>query len=341
MTVPTAPTGLAFDSRGLEALRRQSGADPKAAVREAAGQFEALFMQQLLKSMRAAIPRSGLFEGPGHDTYTSMLDSQLSQQLGRTPGGLADLIAKQMSRHLAEPAAAAVGTAGTAANPAAAERSTGGLPVRGQGGLPVPGAVPSTLPVGVPTGGAARGDEGMPPGVAAAQRTIASTPAAAGPERLAPEQVAFVEAMWPHALAAQQSSGVPAAFVVGQAALESGWGRRDIRGPQGEPSHNLFGIKATGQWSGRSVPVLTTEYVDGEPRKVVEKFRAYDSYTDAFADWSRLIGNNSRYAAVLSAETPGDFARRLEAAGYATDPRYGEKLEKTINLAMRIRRAAP
>jgi peptidoglycan hydrolase FlgJ len=146
--------------------------------------------------------------------------------------------------------------------------------------------------------------------------------------------------MWPHALAAQEQTGLPAAFVVGQAALESGWGKRDIRDADGKPSHNLFGIKATGGWKGETVAVLTTEYVDGKPRKMVEQFRKYDSFSDAFTDWSRLMTRSSRYAEVLKAGNAAEFARGLEDAGYATDPRYSEKLERTINQALKLKRLA-
>ena len=110
--------GLALDARELESLRQSAEVDPEGAIRKAAGQFEALFMQQLLKSMRAAIPKSGMFDGPGSEMYTGMLDSQLAQAMAGTPGGLADMIARQMSRHLegqqaAKAAQAAAGAAGS------------------------------------------------------------------------------------------------------------------------------------------------------------------------------------------------------------------------------------
>ncbi|MGE0311048.1 MAG: flagellar assembly peptidoglycan hydrolase FlgJ [Lautropia sp.] len=298
-----APEGLAFDARTLDALRRRAGDDPQGAVREAAGQFEALFMQQLLKSMRAAIPKSGMFEGPGQETYTAMLDEQLAQRMGSLPGGLADVIARQMSR------------AGGAA--------AGGA----EGGLADAADRPAITPLTPSSAGGLPGNEGSPPSRESVAAGATVTPP--GPT-LSGRQLAFVEQMWPHAKDAEARSGVPAAFVVGQAALESGWGRRDIRGPQGEPSYNLFGIKATGGWSGRSVPVMTTEYVDGTPRKVVEKFRAYDSYADAFADWARLMAGSDRYAKVLEADTAADFAQRIQQAGYATDPRYADKLQRVI-----------
>ncbi len=306
----TAAAGLALDARSLASLRKAAASDPDASAKEAASQFEALFMQQLLKSMRAAMPKSGMLDGPGSEMYTSLLDTQLAQAMSGAPGGLADLIAKQITRHMQ-----AV-QAGDPPAPAAA--STGA-------GVAAPG-----------TGGSAAATDGRIEGADGARDAEALRDSFA--RRLDPRQAEFVERMWPHALAAQERTGLPAAYVVGQAALESGWGRRDIRDADGAPSHNLFGIKATGGWQGETVAVLTTEYVDGQPRKVVEQFRKYESFAEAFTDWARLISGSARYAGVLKAASAADFARGLGEAGYATDPRYSEKLERTINQTLRLRR---
>ena len=283
-----ATQGLALDANALSSLRASADRDPQGTVRQAAAQFEALFMQELLKSMRAAVPKSGLLDGAGTDQYTSMLDSQLAQSLSGRAGGLADVIARQMSRHL-------------------------------NGGQD---------PVGDP--------EGMPVQVLQSRPTNGGNTVEASERPLNPVQSAFVEKMWPHARAAEKLTGVPAAYVVGQAALESGWGRRDIRDGQGNPSHNLFGIKATGNWRGPTVATLTTEYVDGEPRKMVEQFRRYESYEAAFVDWARLMTRSQRYADVLKAGDAAEFAHGLQAAGYATDPRYGDKLARTIRQAEQV-----
>jgi len=141
--------------------------------------------------------------------------------------------------------------------------------------------------------------------------------------------------MWPHAKTAEKSTGLPAAWVVGQAALESGWGQRDIRDAQGLPSHNLFGVKAGRGWKGRTVASVTTEYVDGVARKSVEMFRRYDSYAEAFADWASLMAANPRYRAVVEARSAREFAEGLEKGGYATDPAYGTKLKQTIGRLLR------
>jgi flagellar protein FlgJ len=335
--VPAGATGgLALDARALESLRQSAEVDPEGSIRKAAGQFEALFMQQLLKSMRAAIPKSGMFDGPGSEMYTGMLDSQLTQAMAGTPGGLADLIAKQMSRHLGiQQAQAGRDAAGAATNGEVAAAGAGRA--GGLAGAAMNGATSGATPGATDAAGEAQA-------IAAAygrnRLEDAGELQASLARRLSPAQAGFVEDMWPHALAAQQQTGLPAAFVVGQAALESGWGRRDIRDADGNPSHNLFGIKATGGWQGKTVAVLTTEYVDGKPRKMVEQFRKYDSFAEAFTDWSRLMTRSARYADVLKAGNAAEFARGLEDAGYATDPRYSEKLERTINQALRFKRLA-
>ena len=322
--------GLAVDAGALSRLRQQASADPGKAVREAASQFEALFMQQLLKSMREAIPRSGLMDGPGQSTYESMLDGQLAQSVSGQPGGLADMLVRQLSRHIDGGQPSADGARSAAVEPQAGQRrALHDLPrgnVTTVGGLP--GPLANALG-GLPPRGLSGGAGADP--VAAASRAARA--------KASPAQVAFVDRMYPHARAAQRATGLPAEFIIGQAALESGWGRAEMKHPDGRPAHNLFGIKAGASWSGRTVDVLTTEYVDGEPRKSVEKFRAYDSYADAFVDWARLMKGSSRYGEVLRAGTsPEAFAAGLQRAGYATDPNYASKLERTIERTIELRR---
>jgi flagellar protein FlgJ len=138
--------------------------------------------------------------------------------------------------------------------------------------------------------------------------------------------------MSPHARVAEGQTGVPARFVLGQAALESGWGAREIRAADGRNSFNLFGIKAGRGWNGPVIEATTTEYVNGLARRSVERFRAYGSYAEAFADHARLLQGNPRYAGVLSGSQDAvSFAAGMQRAGYATDPRYAEKLAQVIN----------
>lgn len=342
-----ASQGLAIDARSLDGLRH---ADPQSreAIRQVAQQFEALFMRQLIKSMRDAVPRSGMFEGPGSDLFEGMLDSQLSTAAAGKGGGLASLIERQLLGDPATlgeraarvgawspasgrafepvtPAATDVSSSARAEGPAGEGHTGDGDEAQARRALSA-GAVQALRRAGVSMAEVAARGQADGRVVDGDGRQV---------HALGPVQAAFVQKMWPHALAAQKQTGLPAAWVVGQAALESGWGRRDIRDVDGNPSHNLFGIKAGPGWQGRTVAAMTTEYVDGVARKSVEQFRRYDSYADAFADWARLIAGNPRYERVARARTAGEFAQGLAQGGYATDPAYGQKLGRTIDSLLR------
>jgi flagellar protein FlgJ len=141
----------------------------------------------------------------------------------------------------------------------------------------------------------------------------------------------FVQRMLPHAAIASRETGLPAHQMIGQAALESGWGRREILNADGSNSYNLFGIKAGADWKGKVAEAKTTEYHNGVASKPVEKFRAYDSYADSFRDYAKLIKENPRYAKVLEqGNSVHGFANALQNSGYATDPKYAEKLVQVI-----------
>ena len=285
MSLPALPQSLAADARGLDELKLRARNNPDTALKDAAKQFEVLFMNMLLKSMRDTVPQDGMFDSEQTRFYTSMLDQQLSEKLSSRGIGLAEIMVRQLQRQapVTVPADAA----------AAAE-------VNGVSGAGAPGAV-------APAEGA---------------RPAASVG----------DAKSFVNRMWPEAAGASRATGIPAHFIIGQAALESGWGAREIRGSDGSASHNLFGVKAGRGWTGRSVEVMTTEYVDGTPRKMVERFRAYDSYAAAFEDYARLLKTNPRYSGVIEgSRDAASFARGLQQAGYATDPNYADKLTRVIN----------
>ena len=148
-----------------------------------------------------------------------------------------------------------------------------------------------------------------------------------------------------HAQAAQRTasaSGIPAQYMLAQAALESGWGQREIRHPDGRTSHNLFGIRASPNWRGATVDVWTTEYINGVSQRMVGRFRAYSSYEESFADYARLISQQPRYAQVMrSTADPAAFASALQQAGYATSPRYASALYATINTTAQLQSSVP
>ncbi|MFN7197915.1 MAG: flagellar assembly peptidoglycan hydrolase FlgJ, partial [Hylemonella sp.] len=150
----------------------------------------------------------------------------------------------------------------------------------------------------------------------------------------------FVQQHVATAQAVERASGLPASYLLGQAGHESGWGRREILLPDGNTSHNLFGIKATADWKGKVAEVTTTEYVDGVPKKTVARFRAYDSYAESFQDFARLINGSARYAQARQASgSVQGWAQGLQDAGYATDPQYAAKLSRAINVTLQLQRA--
>ncbi|WP_434581179.1 flagellar assembly peptidoglycan hydrolase FlgJ [Pseudomonas sp. Z5-35] len=137
----------------------------------------------------------------------------------------------------------------------------------------------------------------------------------------------FVDAMLPMAKEAADRIGVDPRYLVAQAALETGWGKSVMRQPDGSSSHNLFGIKASKNWTGDSARAITSEFRNGAMVKETAEFRSYASYRDSFHDLVNLLQSNSRYQDVLkSADNPEQFVRELQKAGYATDPNYASKI---------------
>lgn len=161
------------------------------------------------------------------------------------------------------------------------------------------------------------------------------TPETAAPSAVGPaasgvseqQQQQFIDALRPAATRAAAELGVAPEHIIAQAALETGWGMAMPADASGS-SRNYFGIKAGG--GAHSVRALTTEYVQGEARRVAEPFRRYSSLEASVADYARLIGGSERYAAARNtgADT-GAFASALHKGGYATDPHYVEKLVAT------------
>jgi flagellar protein FlgJ len=129
-------------------------------------------------------------------------------------------------------------------------------------------------------------------------------------------------------------------LMLAHAALETGWGRKPISDSKGKNTFNLFGIKAGSNWSGKTADVVTTEFVDGVAQKRVERFRAYDSYQEAFDDYAQLLSNRFGSATQAGADAKV-FGERLQRSGYATDPNYARKLAQVAaSPALRAYRVA-
>ncbi|WNC89902.1 flagellar assembly peptidoglycan hydrolase FlgJ [Paraburkholderia sp. FT54] len=306
---------FALDVQGFAKLSAQAKASPQAGMKMAAQQFDAVFTQMMLKSMRDATPQDGPFDSHDSATFTSMMDQQLSQQMSQKGIGVADAMLKQLMRNQGMQVGGGAGGAGGLAGMA---NALGG----GSGGDEGQTAALNALARAY--GNAqANGQLAMGKGYSA---NSALTPPLKG-DGSSPKVDAFVDKLAAPAQAASAATGIPARFIIGQAALESGWGKSEIRKADGSTSHNVFGIKATKDWTGKTVSTVTTEYVNGKPQRTVEKFRAYDSYQEAMTDYASLLRGNPRYAQVInSAHDVNGFATGMQRAGYATDPHYAKKL---------------
>ena len=293
------------DFQGLAKLRAEARSDSPKALREAARQFEALFLQQMLKSMRDASLGEGLMENDQTKHYQGMYDQQLSIELSKGRGlGLAETLMRQLGGQfpVAEEAAPV---------------ATGGTP--GRADLGVSGRAPATLdriaarvaPVAGPT--------------PEADTSVSDDPLA----RDSPH--AFVQALRPHAEQAAAELGTRPEVLIAQAALETGWGRAMPRHEDGRPSHNLFGIKADGRWEGERVAVPTMEFRDGTMQREKASFRSYDSLAAGFEDYVNFLRDNPRYRQALEAAGDGaHYVRELQEAGYATDPEYADKINAIL-----------
>lgn len=292
-----------FDPQQLAQLRRQAGQDGQnqATQLQVARQFESLFIQNILKQARAANPEGGLFDTQSVRMAQSLGDEQLAMQLADPGIGLAKALQAQMSGQSSEPFGVA------SHDPEAAHSRRADLRSRMPNDRSIDAASIAELIDKLSNN-------------STMQRVYSSIQGAPNHIRQ------FVDRMNTAAKVAAEDSGVPAKLILSQAALESGWGKREIMHADGTTSHNLFGIKATPAWKGKTVEVMTTEYQNGVARKMTQTFRAYDSYAESFADYAKLIGNNKRYEGVKHASSPQEAAQRIQDAGYATDPSYAKKL---------------
>ncbi|MBA5638249.1 flagellar assembly peptidoglycan hydrolase FlgJ [Duganella sp. LX20W] len=304
---------LALDVQGMGALRQSAKAGSPEALKSAATQFEAMFVNMMMKSMRDATPQDGMLDSQQTKMFTTMLDQQSSQSIAKKGIGLADVLIRQLSQQTTNAQALALGGDGAATDPSATA---------------APAATsrfdPALLQRAIAAAGGASGTS--------ATDGAAGTASTADAAKGGPAHVrSFQAKLGAHAEEASRATGIPAKFMLGQAALESGWGKREIKGRDGSNSHNLFGIKAGPDWKGKVAEAVTTEYVNGKAQTRVERFRAYDSYADSFKDYAKLLASNPRYEKVLaSAGDASSFAQGLQRAGYATDPHYARKLTNII-----------
>jgi peptidoglycan hydrolase FlgJ len=286
------------DLSGFSALRHQAQTDEGGTLPAVAKQFEAMFTQMLLKSMREANFGDPLFESQAGDEWQDMYDQQLSLNLSQHGKGLgiADMLVKQLGGH---------------GNGQDAEHTSGAVDPAATGML---------------DGWKQRLYE-----VEDATRSAGRAMAAWLPA----DAEAFVRELAPQASIVAKELGLSLRTVLAQAALETQWGKHMPTHADGSSSFNLFGIKAGGGWGGARVNVPTVEYEGGIAVRKQAQFRSYKSTTDSLADYADLISKDPRYA---QARGRGDdvlgYARALIEGGYATDPAYAGKVAAIANSSM-------
>ncbi len=380
-------SGSYTDLNRLSALKTGSGRDSAGNIRKVAQEFESLFMNEMLKSMRSAnevFAKDNPMNSEAAKQYQDMYDHQLSVSLA-TQGhgiGLADVLVKQMEkmqgvRHtgnnpFAQAGAQTVadGTQSAAAVASASDRQKTASVFASNGkALPQPEAgrddrqalnsrrlalpgklaqrIAAGLVPGADNGNAVASTANQPAQLASndwrgsrayTQQIDTTVPVAdidtsaistkPGKSMFASADD-FISTMLPMAERAAKRIGVDPRYLVAQAALETGWGKKMIAQRDGSSSHNLFGIKSGSSWKGDSARATTSEYENGKQVKEVASFRAYNSFEQSFQDYVSFLQNNDRYQGALdSASRPDQFMKELQRAGYATDPQYARKVNQ-------------
>jgi flagellar protein FlgJ len=310
MAISTQSASVYTDLNGLDQLKYQLKGDSVDDLRVVARQFEAIFIQQMLKTMRDASLSDGLFDSNNSDFYVDMLDKQMSLNLSDGKGiGLADIIVQQLSSQLGikpeDNRQATQAPSGTQA--ALAQPLLGGKDDNAQS---FPDKVVNAEPISL-----------QPDGFL----SNAATKNITDPET-------FIKSLWPLAVNAAREIGVKPQVLIAQAALETGWGQHIARDEHGNSSHNVFNIKAGSGWQGKTLTRATTEFKNGAAVKEYAAFRAYDSFNGAFEDYVSLIKHNPRYQnALANTADAKDYATALHSAGYATDPDYSAKILRIAN----------
>ena len=330
------------DFNGLSKLKNQAAKDSPAALKEVAKQFESIFLNNVLKSMRAAKLADGAMDSEQSKFYSDMYDQHLAVHLSGSVG-LADLIVKQLSPHQPNGKAQAIaeyqnktaaltpGDAIQAVGNSAASASTGASQTianyQANAADPLQGGVNQLNAVGQ----AITAPYIMQDNVQLNQMTKlpeSSTGALKNSAAL-PIQSAedFVSQLHPYAELAAKELGVEPKVILAQAALETGWGRSVIKNGNGSSSFNLFNIKADKAWQGKQAKVAALEFDQGIAKKVNAGFRSYDSFQQSFKDYVDFIKSNPRYGdALKKAGNAEQYMQELQRAGYATDPKYADKV---------------
>lgn len=322
-----------LDLNGLNAIRQQSNANDKeskdAALKTAAKQFEGIFMQMLMKSMRKAqevLESDSPFNSESTKFYRDMHDQQMSLELSNNGSlGLADLIVRQLGGDTENFTPNSMFLSDSKFNKNNAIENVGksieqhGISISKadrQTNDSERNALNSTLKIPFP-------QQSKP------QISVVEAFAVQSPEYNQPKD--FVTALTADAKRVQEKLNVPFEVVIAQAALETGWGQKIIKTEAGQSSNNLFNIKADKRWDGDQTHKETLEFEQGAMVKKREPFRVYETIGESINDYISFLSSSERYKGALEkVNNVEQFLQGLQQAGYATDPKYAEKIMGTL-----------
>lgn len=298
------------DISGLNDLKVQARSDQQNAIKQVAKQFESLFMNMMLKSMRDASMGDPIFDNNQSLMYRDMFDRQLTLSMSKGQGmGLADVLARQLTHQISGPSDEALteNNKRKMTNAAYPQAET------------FPASIISRMNKHTPMH-VYRSDPAKTVGKVDLSADINSP------------QEKFIRRLWPMAEAAAEELDTLPEVLIAQAALETGWGKHISKDKNGNSSFNLFNIKAGNNWDGKSIEKTTIEFYRGVPVREGAKFRAYDSYEESFRDYVDFLKSSDRYSKALrQAADPEKFIHGLQRAGYATDPAYADKVLNIID----------
>lgn len=324
--IPMGQPQTYTDLSSLQKIAVQGRTDKAAAMQSIAKQFESMMVQQMMKSMRQAneaFADGDMTSSSEEKFYQDMFDSQLSLSLSQGRGfGLAEAMLRQFRGKYASATTAAAGV------PIADEHDLRGSSLQStsrqaltalsnRNDIDSNGAFTEELYQLFQGDGAGSG-----------KREVSATDA--GALDGTPEN--FIRTLRPAAERIAQKLGVDSRLLLSQAALETGWGQKVLQRSNGASSFNFFNIKAGSDWQGATVTVPTIEYQDGVAVRETATFRAYRSPEESFNDYANLIADNPRYQQALQhGKNSGAYINALASAGYATDPRYAQKVLALFN----------
>ena len=319
------------DFSGLTELRQKARSDSGKALQDVSRQFESLFLQMMIKSMRSSVLKDTGVMGSQQDMYTDLYDKQLAIEMSSKGGiGLADMMRRQLSKGGPEAENQISQAAALLSSPqlpdAARIRPTR-IMTRIMDSASANGEANSGSVAGKTGNGITNNQDAPTQGVSPMAKAEGNAS-----EDIFKKPKDFLAAVWETASNVADKYGLNPKALLAQAALETGWGKHIIRRQDGSNSNNLFGIKADHKWEGDKVVANTLEYRDGVVRRENAAFRAYDSMESSMEDYAQFISNGPRYQKVM--ENPNDaeaYVKSLQDSGYATDPQYADKIINIMN----------